>query len=102
METKPTRAWITPREMQILEYICEGLSNGDISSALGISQATVKQHVMNTYTKLGARSRSELIIVALRTGLVVPSWMPASLGEPSWPTASMPTAFDTATAREYG
>jgi DNA-binding CsgD family transcriptional regulator len=63
--------------MQVLEYICEGLSNSEISTTLQIKQATVKQHVMNAYAKLGARSRSELIIIALRLGMVVPSWMAA-------------------------
>jgi DNA-binding CsgD family transcriptional regulator len=78
--------------MQILACICEGMGNREISEALDIRQATVKQHLMNAYNKVGARSRAELIIIVLRAGLVVPSWMPVSPARQALASEGVPRA----------
>ncbi|MCL2781644.1 MAG: helix-turn-helix transcriptional regulator, partial [Actinomycetia bacterium] len=49
-----------------------GLSNEEIAARLFISPVTAKTHVNRTMTKLGARDRAQLVIVAYETGLVVP------------------------------
>jgi DNA-binding NarL/FixJ family response regulator len=54
---------LTPREIDILELIVEGLTNQQISSRLGLSLATVKNHVHRLITKMGVASRAEAVTV---------------------------------------
>ena len=60
----PSLAMLTERECDVLEGMRSGLSNAQISVALGISVATVKTHVSNVLAKLGARSRSHAVALA--------------------------------------
>jgi DNA-binding NarL/FixJ family response regulator len=68
----PALGQITDREREVLTQIGRGLSNGEIAAALFISIATVKAHVARLFTKLGARDRVQLVIIAYDTGLVAP------------------------------
>lgn len=52
---------ITAREREIIDWICEGKSNGEIADGLFISLQTVKTHISNIYRKLGVRSRVQLV-----------------------------------------
>ncbi len=61
---------LTPREMEILELIIEGLSNRGIAYRLGISQQTVKNHVTSILAKLHLSDRTQAAIYALRHGWV--------------------------------
>ncbi len=61
---------LTPREMEILELIIEGLSNRGIAYRLGISQQTVKNHVTSILAKLNLSDRTQAAIYALRHGWV--------------------------------
>ncbi|MGW7412186.1 response regulator transcription factor [Streptomyces sp. NPDC054863] len=63
---------ITEREREVLTHVGRGLSNSEIAAALFISVATVKAHVARLFTKLGARDRVQLVIIAYDTGLVAP------------------------------
>jgi DNA-binding CsgD family transcriptional regulator len=54
---------LTPRELEIAELVAAGLANKDISARLGISYNTVKNHVASLFSKLGIRSRLELISI---------------------------------------
>jgi DNA-binding NarL/FixJ family response regulator len=65
-----TLAGVTEREREILVLIARGLSNTDIADGLTLSVATVKSHVGRLLTKLHARDRAQLVIVAYETGLV--------------------------------
>jgi DNA-binding NarL/FixJ family response regulator len=65
-----TLAGVTEREREILTLIARGLSNTDIAAHLTLSQATVKSHVGRLLTKLNARDRAQLVVVAYETGLV--------------------------------
>ena len=63
---------LTDRERDVLELVAKGLANAEIADRLYISPATVKTHVARTLTKLDARDRAELIIIAYETRLVRP------------------------------
>lgn len=56
------------RELEVLKLTAKGLSNKEIASALSISVRTVQAHLVNIFTKLGVKSRTEAVIHALREG----------------------------------
>lgn len=60
---------LTDREVAILELIAAGLSNDQIAAKLYVSINTVKTHVRAAYKRIGARSRSQAVIWAMRHGL---------------------------------
>jgi DNA-binding NarL/FixJ family response regulator len=61
---------LTPREMEILELVVQGMSNRKIAYHLGISHQTVKNHMTAILRKLGATGRTEAAVSALRRGWV--------------------------------
>ncbi|MEJ3744460.1 response regulator transcription factor [Actinomycetes bacterium KLBMP 9797] len=61
---------VTDREREVLTLVASGLSNGEIADRLTLSLATVKTHVSRLLSKLHARDRAQLVIVAYETGLV--------------------------------
>lgn len=61
---------LTPREGEVLGLLAEGLSNRAIATRLAISESTAKFHVNAILGKLGAETRSEAIVLAVRLGLV--------------------------------
>jgi predicted ATPase/DNA-binding CsgD family transcriptional regulator len=61
---------LTPREHEVLELLAAGQSDGEIAAALFIGKKTASVHVANIKGKLGARSRVEIVRIALRSGLV--------------------------------
>ncbi|MFF4421811.1 response regulator [Streptomyces sp. NPDC001549] len=63
---------ITEREREVLTLVGRGRSNGEIAEELFISAATAKSHVSRLFTKLGARDRVQLVIMAYEMGLVAP------------------------------
>jgi NarL family two-component system response regulator LiaR len=60
---------LTEREMQVLHQMVQGCSNKEIALTLYISEKTVKAHVSNILNKLGAVSRTQAVIIAMRLGL---------------------------------
>lgn len=61
---------LTPRELEILSCLVDGMSNKAIARKLGISAHTVKFHLEAVFTKLGAASRAEAVAKGLRRGLI--------------------------------
>ena len=57
---------LTPRERQILREVAGGATNKAIAAALGLAVPTVERHLVNLYTKIGARGRADAIAYALR------------------------------------
>ena len=66
----PNHDRLTPREHEVLEHLADGLSNRKIGEALGISAHTVKFHVDALLDKLSARSRTQVVVKAMREGLL--------------------------------
>jgi DNA-binding NarL/FixJ family response regulator len=62
-------AGLTPRELEILTLVARGLSNQEIAEQLVLSPLTAKTHVSRLFTKLGARDRAQLVVLAYETGL---------------------------------
>jgi DNA-binding NarL/FixJ family response regulator len=62
---------ITDREKDVLALVGRGLTNQEIATRLTLSPATVKTHISRLLTKLGARDRAQLVIVAYESGLIV-------------------------------
>ncbi|GAB3158539.1 response regulator transcription factor [Myceligenerans halotolerans] len=65
---------LTPREREVLVEVAGGLANDEIARRLYLSESTVKTHVSRVLTKLAARDRAQLVVVAYESGLVRPGW----------------------------
>ena len=70
-EAEPARPPLTPRELEILRALSEGLSNKAVARQLGISAHTVKFHLEAVFAKLGVASRAEAVAKGLRRGLIL-------------------------------
>jgi DNA-binding NarL/FixJ family response regulator len=74
--------FLTDREREVLTLIGRGLSNSEIAAQLVIGSATMKTHVGRILSKLTARDRAQLVVVAYETGLVTPGSDQAPLRQP--------------------
>lgn len=61
---------LTPREVQVMELVSQGMRNKEVAAALDISEETVHVHVRNILTKLKVNDRTAAITVALRRGII--------------------------------
>jgi DNA-binding NarL/FixJ family response regulator len=63
---------LTPRELEVLQLICDGLSNREIAAKLDVSVNTVAVHRANIMNTLGLHKTAELVVYAMQNGLVNP------------------------------
>lgn len=61
---------LTPREIEILEYVARGFLNKQIAAELDISEQTIKNHVTSILRKLNANARTEAVVIALKQGYI--------------------------------
>ncbi len=77
LATRPRAARLTGaealsgREVEVLQLVSDGRSNKEIGEALGLSALTVKSHLARIARKLGTGDRAEMVVVAMRAGVVV-------------------------------
>ena len=71
---KPTgdRTRLTARELEVLQLICDGLSNREIATRLGVSANTIAVHRASIMNTLGVHKTAELVVYAIRNGLIAP------------------------------
>jgi DNA-binding NarL/FixJ family response regulator len=69
-------AALTDREREVLALVAQGLSNEEIAERLVLSRATARTHVSRVLAKVGARDRTQLVVLAYESGLVRPGWQP--------------------------
>ncbi|HKE89499.1 MAG TPA: helix-turn-helix transcriptional regulator [Gemmatimonadales bacterium] len=63
-------ATLAPRELEVLRLVAQGLANKEIAAELRISTHTVKYHLASLLAKLGVSTRTEAVMLGIRTGLV--------------------------------
>ncbi|HJX86860.1 MAG TPA: response regulator transcription factor [Gemmatimonadales bacterium] len=70
LASHPEREQLTPRELEVLEWMVQGLSNKEIASAIGRTEETAKIHLKSIFAKLKVATRTEAVRVAVGRGLV--------------------------------
>ncbi|MEV0350610.1 response regulator transcription factor [Nonomuraea sp. NPDC050680] len=74
-EPGPRLNALTEREREVMALVAAGLSNDEIAARLVLSPATAKTHVSRIMTKLGARDRAQLVVLAYEAGMITPGWL---------------------------
>jgi DNA-binding NarL/FixJ family response regulator len=66
----PAEEAFSPRELEILQAVAQGLSNKQIGRRLYVSEATVKTHLLHVFGKLGVSDRTAAVTAALERGII--------------------------------
>lgn len=64
------QAALTPREIEVLTLVAQGLANKEVGAQLGTAAGTIKMHVQNILAKLGATDRTQAVTIALQRGII--------------------------------
>ena len=78
--TAPAHHDLTPREVELVEWLAHGLSNAQIAQRMHLSEGSVKQYVARIGNKLGVVSRTQILIRSIQLGIVDPSQLPPITG----------------------
>lgn len=72
LENEPADAQphLSPRQLDIMHYVARGFNNVEIATALGVGRDCVKANLKTAFARLGAASRSEAVVIALKNGLL--------------------------------
>ena len=70
MQCEMPRIELSPRQLEMLNYVAKGFNNTEIANMVGIGRDCVKAHLSAAFTRLGAASRSEAVAIAIRLGLL--------------------------------
>jgi two-component system NarL family response regulator len=70
LAAQPATADLSPRELEVLRLVAQGLSNKQIAYALHIAEHTAKNHVKNVLDKLGTHDRTEAAVAAIQRGII--------------------------------
>lgn len=62
-------AGLSDRESEVLEALCQGMSNKEMAEVLFVSPETIKSHVSTVIGKLGVKDRTQAVISAIRAGM---------------------------------
>lgn len=82
---------LTPRELEVLDYVAHGLINKQVAHKLGVSEQTVKNYMSSILRKLDANDRTQAVVLALHYG-----WIPYHVGKISKPATATKKAIGTA------
>lgn len=63
---------LTPRELQVLELVAQGMTNKQVAQELGIRQSTVRNSLYVIFQKLDVQCRTQAVVKAMRRGLIHP------------------------------
>ncbi|MFF0742375.1 response regulator [Streptomyces sp. NPDC004111] len=74
-DPSPRLNGLTEREREVMGLVGAGLSNDEIARRLVLSPATAKTHVSRIMTKLDARDRAQLVVLAYESGMITPGWL---------------------------
>ena len=66
----PPQTTLTAREVEVLRFVAQGLGNKEIGDQIGTAAGTVKIHIQNILSKLGAADRTHAVVIALRRGIL--------------------------------
>jgi DNA-binding NarL/FixJ family response regulator len=67
----PAETALSPREVEVLEWVSKGASNKEIAHHLHLSEATVKSHLLHIFTKLGVNDRTQAVTLAVQKGIII-------------------------------
>ena len=70
-ETASFMSPLTPKEMEVLQYMAEGYLNKQIADKLDVTEQTIKNHITSILRKLNANARTQAVVIAIKKGLVV-------------------------------
>jgi two-component system NarL family response regulator len=70
LKERRAAASLSPRELEVLQRVARGQSNKIIAGALGISEGTIKTHLLNIYAKLGVSDRTAATTAAIARGII--------------------------------
>jgi DNA-binding NarL/FixJ family response regulator len=70
LESRWNYGQLTPREVEVLQLIAQGLRNKEVGHALGITEETIKVHMRNIMDKLNVQDRTEAVTMGLRRGII--------------------------------